>query len=232
MPIPLFYNTNKPVEGFFYLEEEASKHITQVLRMNAGERLRITDGKGNLYEAEISAAHKRHTVAAVQQHLEVKPPEVKTALAISLLKNTARFEWFIEKATEFGIGSIIPLICDRTERQKFRMERIRHIMVSAMLQSQQAWLPEISEPQKFSVSINTPYVHKYIAHCENREGKLLLAKLERNNNSIVFIGPEGDFSTLEIDAALDMGVIQVSLGQTRLRTETAGILAAAMLTHY
>lgn len=229
MQLPFFYFANKPVEGSLYLEEEASKHITQVLRMHTGERLRITDGKGNLYEAVISAAHKKQTVAAVQHHYEVKPPKVKTALAISLLKNTARFEWFIEKATEFGIGTLIPLLCERTERQKFKYERMHSIMVSAMLQSQQAWLPTLTEPQKYAAALDTPYFNKYIAHCENRDGKMLLAKAEKHN-PIVFIGPEGDFSSAEIDIALSEGFTQVSLGNNRLRTETAGILAAAMLT--
>jgi len=230
MPVPFFYSTGIPEEGLIRLSEEASKHISQVLRMNTGERLCITDGLGKLYDAEISVSHKKHSIAAVQQVREVDPPSTQTAIGISLLKHANRFEWFVEKATEMGIGAIIPLICERTEKQTFRWNRIHNIMVSAMLQSQQAWLPHLPEPLKFSAVLDAGYRSRYIAHCEEKADKQLLKNVTKDKGAIVLIGPEGDFSPVEINQALTAGFTPVSLGNTRLRTETAGVLAAAMLT--
>lgn len=232
MSVPFFYSAEKPAEGLIHLDEDTSRHIFQVLRMSIGDRLRVTDGKGHLYDAVISSAHKKHSVVAIQHLQQISPASRQTAIAISLLKNSARFEWFIEKATELGIGSIFPLVCERTEKQKFRYERIHSIMVSAMLQSQQAWLPNLSEPVKFANALEVKFPHQFIAHCETREGKQLLSKASTKQGALVLIGPEGDFSSSEIDQALNAGFIPVSMGNTRLRTETAGLLAAAMLTHF
>lgn len=231
MTVPYFYFPGKPDDGAIQLGEDASKHIAQVLRMQIGDRLRITDGMGSLYDAVLSVVHKKHTVAAVQHQHSVPPRAQPSAIAISLLKNTTRFEWFIEKATELGIGNIFPLICDRTEKEKFRFDRVHSIMVSAMLQSQQAWLPRLEEPRPLPKLLEGSFPNRYIAHCEARNGKLLLNEANLEGGAIVLIGPEGDFSTTEIDLAIAKGFLQVSLGDTRLRTETAAILAAAMLTH-
>lgn len=232
MPIPFFYTRELPVDGQLHLSEESSRHISQVLRMGAGERLRLTDGMGNLYDAVIVDAHKRHTVTSISDHQQIPAPHVKTAIAISLLKNTTRFEWFLEKATEMGIGAIIPLVCERTEKQKFRFDRMHSIMTSAILQSQQAWLPSLTEPQKFKDILDADYQQKFIAHCEEREEKKDIKNFNTLSDSLMLIGPEGDFSSREIELAAEAGFQQVSLGTKRLRTETAGMLAAAYLTHF
>jgi 16S rRNA (uracil1498-N3)-methyltransferase len=232
MPVPFFYTRELPVEGQIHLSEESSHHISQVLRMESGERLRLTDGMGNLYDAVIVDAHKKHTITSVLSHQVMAPPHVKTAIAISLLKNTTRFEWFLEKATEMGIGSIIPLICERTEKQKFRFERMHGIMVSAILQSQQVWLPSLTEPRKFKEILEADYQQKFIAHCEDRKEKKNIKSFNGLSDSLMLIGPEGDFSSKEIDLAIDAGFQQISLGEKRLRTETAGMMAAAYLTHF
>jgi len=230
MSIPFFYTEEQPINGQIHLNEESSRHITQVLRMESGERICLTDGLGMKYDAVIVDPHKKRTIASVLDQQKTDPPHIKTAIGISLLKNASRFEWFIEKATEMGIGAIIPLLCERTEKKTFRMDRMRGILISAMLQSQQTWLPVLTEPEKFSTILRNTYQMKLIAHCEDRKDKRSLKELNNEKDCIVLIGPEGDFSTNEIDEALRLGYQQVSLGNKRLRTETAGLLAAAYLT--
>jgi len=230
MALPYFYepSVSSAAKGFT-LSEETSKHCIQVLRMKEEEELQLTDGKGNLLTAAIIKADKKHCEVKIT-HATYQPADVrKTVIGISLLKNASRFEWFLEKATELGISEIIPLLCQRTERQHFRMDRMSNIIISAMLQSQQAWLPLLHEPVKFedALSENTS-LQKMIAHCEVSE-KELLNKISLSTNLQLLIGPEGDFSHEEIKKALNKKYIPVSLGNTRLRTETAGITAAVLL---
>jgi 16S rRNA (uracil1498-N3)-methyltransferase len=153
------------------------------------------------------------------------------SIAISLIKNNSRFEWFLEKATEIGVSEIIPLICERTEKQNFRLDRMKTILVSAMLQSQQTWLPALYEPIKFTQFITSAIdAKKMIAHCEEGENKRsLVSETGMKKNKLILIGPEGDFSTNEVEAALANNFTAVALGETRLRTETAGIVAASLL---
>jgi 16S rRNA (uracil1498-N3)-methyltransferase len=147
-----------------------------------------------------------------------------------LIKNTNRFEWFLEKATEIGVSEIIPIICERTEKQNFRHDRMKNILISAMLQSQQAWLPILHEPIKFlEVVKNSSQQNKYIAHCSEEEKKELSNETSRKS-SIILIGPEGDFTKNEIELAIENKFVPVTLGDTRLRTETAGMVAAVLLT--
>src|SRR5258705_11953025 len=148
--IPFFYIEEfNPSQKEIVLDEDTSPHVVQVLRMKEGERLNLTDGKGNLITAEISDAHKKHCAVKVIDSRFTSHLSRKISIAISLLKNANRFEWFLEKATEIGISEIVPLICERTEKQKFRYDRMKGICVSAMLQSQQCWLPELHEPVKY-----------------------------------------------------------------------------------
>ncbi len=231
MALPFFYiesfeSSVKAIE----LDEDTSRHIVQVLRMKEGEKLNLTDGKGNLIEAEISDAHKKHcTIRVINSQFTIYNSR-KITIAISLLKNTSRFEWFLEKATEIGINEIIPLICERTEKQKFRQDRMKQICISAMLQSQQCWLPELSEPKQFNHLTIQQFNHpqKFIAHCDEGN-KQQLNNQTIQQSTIILIGPEGDFSQKEISEALENGFVPVSLGETRLRTETAGIVAAVLL---
>ena len=148
---------------------------------------------------------------------------------MSLLKNSNRFEWFLEKATEIGVAEVIPLLCERTEKQHFRYDRMKNICVSAMLQSQQVWLPALSEPASFaSVCEAGNYRQKLIAHCMEGEKKTL-AGVGDASSQIILIGPEGDFTEREVELAKENGFMAVSLGHTRLRTETAGVAAATLM---
>ena len=152
-------------------------------------------------------------------------------MAVSLVKNTARFEWFLEKATEIGVSEIMPLLCARTERQRFRHDRMQAILISAMLQSQQCRLPVLREPLKFDQLLKTAQQdNRFIAHCLPQQKQSLYELLTNiKGSSLMLIGPEGDFTTGEIAQALQQHFIPVTLGETRLRTETAGIVAAAWL---
>ncbi|MFY7838778.1 MAG: RsmE family RNA methyltransferase [Lacibacter sp.] len=236
MALPFFYiESLDSSQQLLTLNEETSKHVVQVLRMQAGEQLNLTDGKGNLFTALINNAHKKHCVVKIQTKSFTPQAARKTCIAVSLVKNASRFEWFLEKATEIGITEIIPLLCERTERQHFRYDRMKGILVSAMLQSQQTWLPVLHEPVKFEEALRlTPSsdeLLKLIAHCEEREKRSITDTLSEvdGSNSIILIGPEGDFTPAEIDAAIEDGYKPIMLGETRLRTETAAVSAAVLL---
>jgi 16S rRNA (uracil1498-N3)-methyltransferase len=160
---------------------------------------------------------------------ETVKPAIQHTIAISLVKNTARFEWFLEKATEIGISNFVPLICKRTERSQFKKERLEAILISAMLQSKQTWLPTLAEPILFADYCNTcTTANKLIAHCVE-ERKLSITAIPPAKSYTVLIGPEGDFTNEEISIALKAHFEPVALGNTRLRTETAGLVAAAWL---
>jgi 16S rRNA (uracil1498-N3)-methyltransferase len=234
MNLPFFYKENiSSSDKHFIFDEETSKHIVQVLRMQPGDLLQVTDGTGNLVTAEIILAHKKKCEVKINySEFQIRPPR-KISIAISLLKNTSRFEWFLEKVTELGIPEIIPLICERTEKTHARYERLKSICISAMLQSKQAWLPDLHKPISFiSLIENLNYEEKFIAHCleiQKENFQDLITNL--GHSKIILIGPEGDFTKEEINTAIKNHCIPVSLGETRLRTETAGIVAAIILLH-
>lgn len=231
MALPFFYISDYTGEQQVTLNEETSRHVVQVLRMKEGENLNLTDGRGNLLNCEIIDANKKHCVAKVIGSQLTAHSSRHIAIAISLLKNPSRFEWFLEKATEIGVSEIIPLICDRTEKEKFRHDRMYAICISAMLQSQQCWLPLLHEPAQFSTAIReTNTEGKLFAHCDESGNRTNLSAIKTFNSSTIFIGPEGDFTPDETELALQQGFQPVSLGETRLRTETAGVVAAALLT--
>lgn len=234
MTLPFFYiNNYNAAQKKIVLDEDTSKHIVQVLRMKVGEQLNLTDGKGNLLTCEIINDHKKHCSVEVTATSYQQPATRKVSIAISLLKNSNRFEWFLEKATEIGVSEIIPLICERTEKEKFRFDRMQGICISAMLQSQQCWLPVLHEPAQFESVIMQKFENgqKFIAHCiENDNKKLSHFQIGKFSNYQICIGPEGDFTKEEIELALQNHFIPVSLGETRLRTETAGVVAAALLS--
>jgi len=234
MNLPFFYKPEKAaMNDIVVMDETASKHIIQVLRMTKGELLQITDGLGSLCTCVIQDDNRKKCTVLVQEYHFHPRKERQLSIAISLVKNNSRFEWFLEKATELGIHRIIPLLCTRTEKQHFRMDRMQGILVSAMLQSQQCWLPEISEPVKFGEWVKLPVggAQKFIAHClEQDEKKSLINQIKPGLDQQILIGPEGDFTEAEISLALEQGFIPVSLGSNRLRTETAGMLAAALFS--
>lgn len=230
MQLPIFYTGTTALQNeVITLEEDSSRHIVQVLRMKEGEQLQLTDGLGNLFTAQIISGHKKTTQVRVLSVITQPPPASRVSVAISLVKNTGRFEWFLEKATEIGVSEIIPLICERTEKQHFRTDRMKNILVSAMLQSQQVWLPRLLEPLSFRKAMEQlECPQKFIAHCLE-DKKELREQLLPQTDALILIGPEGDFTREEIDLALLHRYLPVSLGNTRLRTETAGMVAAVLL---
>lgn len=232
MQLPLFFQENLPDKPEnFELSAETSKHIIQVLRMKEGDALIITNGKGIEMNVTIVNPDKRGTTVSFNNKRNLLTPDNQNAIAISLLKNENRFEWFLEKATELGIHKIYPLITSRTEKKSFRQERMRNIMISAMLQSRQCFLPYLSEPVKLNDIFElNDFQQKMIAHCSDEDSKAGLTDIvEEDASKIVLIGPEGDFTESEIADCLENGFLPVSLGNTRLRTETAGIVAAVSL---
>ena len=233
MALPFFYTDALSTTATqFVLNEETSKHVVQVLRKQNGEHLWLTDGKGNLFTAEIIDDNRKKCEVKILS-VSVQPlPAKKITIAISLVKNSTRFEWFLEKATELGVSEIFPILCSRTEKQQFRHDRMKNIVISAMLQSQQTWLPVLHEPAKFTELLKIANAQqKFIAHCEEENSKeSLVNKISGNSaESIILIGPEGDFTKEEIAQALQNNYLPVALGKTRLRTETAGVVAATLL---
>lgn len=232
MSIPFFYEpTIQESKQPFVLSDSTSKHCVQVLRMREGAAIHLTDGRGNLFFAKIISADKQKSVAQIEKIIFTEAPAKKISIGISLLKNADRLEWMFEKITEIGITTIIPLVCKRTEQQRFRTERMQQILISAMLQSQQCWLPELQEPVEVNMLIErADQQQKIIAHCEANK-KSEIADLPKSNDSLILIGPEGDFTPEEIELALKSEFIPVTLGKTRLRTETAGLVAITLLAN-
>lgn len=233
MSVPYFYEAQLIGNAsIFVLSEESSKHCVQVLRMKVGDRLDITNGMGQLFEASIQLADKKNTSVQILSAKTFAASAQKIILGISLLKNVARLEWLFEKATEMGVHSIIPLICDHTIHERFKTERMHHILQSAMIQSQQVWLPLLSEPILFDKFINTYKAdQQLIAHCAPAE-KINIKSLPVKDECILLIGPEGDFSSGEIQKALSHNYQAIHLGPTRLRTETAGLFALSVLKKF
>ena len=227
-PLPLFYFPGlQNATGNIDLDDEIKRHAVTVLRMNVGELLMLTDGKGFSSEARISIANKKKlTVDLIERTAHPEPPK-KMILGISLLKNTARFEWMLEKVTEIGVTEIYPLLCERTERQHFRKDRFVQIITSACLQSQQFHFPTLQEPLKLEVLFKQDLpTQRFIAHCMEGEKKQLCSVA---NDAILLIGPEGDFTSEELDLSITHGFQPVGLGESRLRTDTAGIVGAVMM---
>jgi 16S rRNA (uracil1498-N3)-methyltransferase len=208
------------------LDEENSRHIVQVLRIRPGESLQLTDGKGALLTALVLDDHKKKCRVTVRSVIHVPPAVKKVAIAISPIKNASRFEWFLEKATEIGVSEIIPLLCDRTERQHLRSDRLHNILVSALLQSQQVWLPVLRPLTAFEALIARRDDRRLIAWLGESGAA---PPIPNSQPTLILIGPEGDFTPGEAAAALNNGFIPVTLGKNRLRTETAGIVAATLL---
>ncbi len=229
MELPIFFIEQFSVADFITLNEETSKHVVQVLRMQPGEKLQLTDGDGNVNTAEIVDPHKKKATVRLIKKTFIPQKSAKISIGISLLKYSSRFEWFLEKATEIGVSEICPLLCARTEKQHFRYDRMKQILISAMLQSKQFWLPALHEPTPVDkVITNSHYITKLIAHCGN-ETKNPVTYFSKRSSVQILIGPEGDFSKEEIELAINNNFQPVTLGENRLRTETAGVVAATIL---
>ena len=220
----LFFTENTNDE--FILPSQESKHITKVLRKKEGENINFTDGKGNLIIAEITTSDIRKTRVKVIEKIEKeKQHNYYLHIAISPTKNIDRFEWFLEKSCEIGIDEITPIICERSERKIIKEERSNRILLSAMKQSLKYHLPKLNEGTSFKDFIQQEFDgSKYIAHCEEQQ-KTELRKVPKNNRTLILIGPEGDFSPTEIAIALKNKFKSIELITSRLRTETAAIVA-------
>ncbi|HVV05740.1 MAG TPA: RsmE family RNA methyltransferase [Puia sp.] len=237
MALAFFYLSEyRPGEAAIVLDEDNSRHIIQVLRMQKGQQLQLTDGHGRLLTATIVDDHKKKCGVRVDDTVLLPARDRKITIGMALLKNVSRYEWFLEKATEIGVTGIIPLLSDRTEKQHFRQDRMQHILVSAMLQSRQTWLPVLYPPTRVEEVIKeAKQEQRLIAHCLEGESRQSLAETGRafdadaTGGQLILIGPEGDFTKSEVDAALGQGFLPVMLGGTRLRTETAGVVAAALM---
>lgn len=226
MSLPFFYapalTASMPVMD---LDEPTSKHCVQVLRMREGDRLVLTDGRGHRTTATLRTADKRRSSVSLEAPSFTPREGPEVHIGISPVKNGGRLEWFLEKATELGVAAITPLICERTERVSLRTDRLTQILVSAMLQSQQVWLPGLAEPTPLGQVLTEASGNRFIAHClEDTK-----TALRGGGTSWLLIGPEGDFTAKEVTEALNRGWVPVTLGDTRLRTETAGIVGAALL---
>ena len=227
----IFYTPTINSTANFVLDETESKHAIKVLRLKQGDTIWLVDGKGNFYIAEISNEHsKKCEVKILEKKIDTdNKPNIRIAIAPT--KNNDRLEWFIEKTTEIGITEVIPIICDHSERKVLKTERLEKRAISAMKQSLKANLPLIKEPISFKAFLNSLdyQTEKYIAHCNDESQKHLKDIYQPGKDCLILIGPEGDFSKNEIEMALNNGFTPVSLGKSRLRTETAGLVACNII---
>lgn len=224
----LFYNSNIQTNTKqFTFDKTESRHIVRVLRKKEGDTIFITNGLGNLFTSEIIIANdKKCLVQIVSFETIEKPWDYYLHIAIAPTKLNDRFEWFLEKATEIGIDEITPIICDHSERKVVKFERMEKIIHSAAKQSLKFHFPKLNEPISFKQFINESFEgNLFIAHCEETGKKSLKNELETSSKVTILIGPEGDFSKKEIKQSLEQHFIPVSLGNSRLRTETAGVVA-------
>ena len=226
-----FFHEGKLVnQGSIALDEATARHIGQVLRMQAGKKIQLTDGKGTSAIASITVSEKKRCTVLIEQATFHKEPSSKLHLCVGFTKNTSRNEWLLEKATELGVSSIVPLITKRTEREKAKQERWRSILISAMLQSQQYYLPELAAPTTLEAVIKKygDVPQKLIAHCMDEVPRKTIAELLKPaQEAIILIGPEGDLTMDEVNLCVASGYAGVSLGTKRLRTETAAMSVCA-----
>lgn len=214
--------------GMAYLDAEESLHLTQVLRRQVGAAITLSDGSGQWYDAELSAVDKRGAMARIIRQWADPLPENKLHVGIAPTKNMDRLEWFLEKAVEIGIGSVTPLLCQRSERQQLRLDRLEKIARAAMKQSLRARLPLLHPLTPFRTAIESATEPiRCIAWCPNTPPPDLSAFLRAGVPAFVLVGPEGDFSDAEVALAQQRGFVPVGLGPARLRTETAALMVVA-----
>lgn len=229
--VPLFFHPEITAQpGLLALSEETAKHIGQVLRMKAGEQIQLTNGFGLLAHGILAEVGKKRMNILIEKLESIPQPAPRLHLAVAFTKNTSRNEWLLEKATELGVSSITPLITDRSVRERIRLERWQNILISAILQSKQCWLPVLYEPAHLDATLKQDIAQKLIAHCiEDGPRVPITEALKRVADTQILIGPEGDFTAAEVTLAKAAGAVPVSLGTNRLRTETA---ALAAITHF
>lgn len=222
----LFYAPGLQTEVYQFSEEE-SKHMIRVLRMSQGDTLQVTDGCGRWMEATILDDHPKRCTIQIHKVVEnYQPRPFQLHMAVAPTKNISRFEWFLEKATEIGIDQITPLVCDHSERAVIKPERLNKVITSAVKQSLKAWHPQLNPPISFTQFLKGDLPEKrFIAYCEGDERRLLRDVYQAGDDVVILIGPEGDFSPEEVQLAMAHGFETVSLGNSRLRTETAAVVA-------
>jgi len=228
----IFYTTDIITEERYVLNEEESWHISGVLRLAPGEIIYLVDGKGGFNKAEIlECLSKKCTVRILEKKTEYGKSPFTLRIALAPTKSMDRTEWFIEKATEIGINEIIFVGCSRSERKIIKLERLQKILISAMKQSQKAYLPGITDLINFNEFIKKPFDgQKFIAHCNIEKIRThLKMSYTSGQNALILIGPEGDFSMEEIDLATQNGFVEITLGNSRLRTETAALVACNII---
>lgn len=224
----LFYTPDIiPAATAYFLNEEESKHCTRVLRLAAGDEVSLIDGKGGLYSATISEAHPKRVILHINKVVtEYGKRNHYLHIAIAPTKNMERLEWFLEKATEIGIDEISLIITQRSERKEAKTERLNKIITSAVKQSLKAYHPVLNEVVNFNKFIQQPFGgQKFIAHCADGAKLNLRDEIKPNGSYLILIGPEGDFSEKEIAEALQSDFKAITLGTSRLRTETAALEA-------
>ena len=227
----LFYSSEiSNNNNHFTFPQEESKHIVKVLRKTTGDVLHITNGKGLLCTAEILIADHKKCHVQITNSKQDPPYNHNIHMVVAPTKMNDRYEWFLEKATEIGVSEITPVICDHSERKVVKPERFEKVIQSAMKQSQRTYKPVLHDAITLKDFLHQDFTaNKYIAHCEEDQKLELKDQPSTENNSIILIGPEGDFSTSEITLALQKGFMPTSLGNYRLRTETAAIVACTTL---
>lgn len=214
----------------FVLDEQESKHAIRVLRLGVGSEVGLIDGRGTTYRARIVDAHPKRTVLEILETVTEPQRPYHLHIAIAPTKNIERTEWFLEKATEIGIDEVTPIICERSERKDVKLERLNRIIVAAMKQSLNARLPILHKPVKYEDFVRRPHAGtKCIAHCADGDKRYIGGAVKKGAGSVILIGPEGDFSGLEIELALSHGFVATRLGESRLRTETAALVACMEL---
>ncbi|SDR97770.1 16S rRNA (uracil1498-N3)-methyltransferase [Mucilaginibacter mallensis] len=224
----LFYTPDiEPSHPQYFLSEEESKHAVRVLRLNVGDKVQLIDGRGGLYTAEIKDAHPKRTILQITDVVTgFNKRNHYLHIAIAPTKNIERLEWFLEKATEIGIDEISLIICQRSERKEAKVDRLNKIITSAIKQSLKAYHPILNEPEPLSKLLSRSFDgQKFIAHCEESDKSNLKQDISLNGKYLILIGPEGDFSPKEIEDALHNDFKAITLGQSRLRTETAALEA-------
>ncbi|MGN0007671.1 MAG: 16S rRNA (uracil(1498)-N(3))-methyltransferase [Alistipes sp.] len=217
----------------YTLSEEESRHAVRVLRLGLGSTLHITDGRGNMYRCEIISPSDRHcTVRTIAVESDYGALPYRLSMAVAPTKNIDRFEWFLEKATEIGVAEIVPLLCEHSERRQIKYDREYKVVTAAVKQSLKAYHPQLRDMTPFGAFVAEPFEgRKFIAHCDSPiRGKRYLADLlHAGENARIIIGPEGDFSAEEIRYAVEeCGYEEITLGDMRLRTETAAVMGAAV----
>lgn len=227
----LFYHPTLETNTLeFTFPADESKHIVKVLRKTSGDILYITNGKGSLFQAEIMHPDHKRCMAKIIAVRTDSPAPYRLHMVVAPTKLNDRFEWFLEKATEIGVHEITPIICDRSERKVVKTERMEKVVLSAMKQSLHTYLPKLNGALPFKDYMDSPKNGDlFIAHCVEGQKKELFHSLRPKQDTVILIGPEGDFSKTEINLALKKGFRAVALGETRLRTETAALVACTTI---